>query len=241
MKKEIRSIHLLELKHTHTKCVLVCKYNMLVTPHGTFKFFVLTHSLSCALFFFPLSFSILVSEPVRDDTANIKTVCSAKKVGGPLLYTIECLQLCGSSFEKPPSWVNMTMPHTDESTHKQFSQFGVEELDWPAPLRWTGTPTASQTLSPNISVGPHWCSCGWMGETPCSQELVENLPRTVAAVWAAHSGCNIAGGCGSGRRAGRPLITGLAVRALAPVHKQEPQVAPDGALSVTIRMQSIYH
>ncbi len=33
----------------------------------------------------------------------------------------------------------------------------------PTPLRWTGTPTASQTLSPNISSRPHLWFSGWMG------------------------------------------------------------------------------
>lgn len=38
-----------------------------------------------------------------------------------------------------------------------------------APLGWTGTLTASQTLSSSISVGPHKCFCIWMGANPCSQ------------------------------------------------------------------------
>ncbi len=39
----------------------------------------------------------------------------------------------------------------------------------PTPLGWTGTLTVSQIWSPNISVGSHWCSCGWLGANPCSR------------------------------------------------------------------------
>lgn len=36
-------------------------------------------------------------------------------------------------------------------------------------LEWSGTQALSQTLSPIISIGSHYCSCGWMGLNPCSQ------------------------------------------------------------------------
>lgn len=44
-------------------------------------------------------------------------------------------------------------------TLRAFTKF------WPQPQL---APSGSQTLSPNISVWPHWCSCGWMGENPRS-------------------------------------------------------------------------
>lgn len=39
------------------------------------------------------------------------------------------------------------------------------------PLRFAGMPTARQVLSVSISVGPHQCSCIWMGMNPCSHVL----------------------------------------------------------------------
>ncbi len=39
----------------------------------------------------------------------------------------------------------------------------------PTPLGWPGTPSVSWALSPNISVGPRWFSCGRMRAKSCSQ------------------------------------------------------------------------
>ncbi len=81
---------------------------------------------------------------------------------------------------------------------KWFSQFCVKELDWPAQsldcisaqhLR----DELNSPLSPNISVGPHWCSCGWsvlfaprksLQPVPTSGE--QNGTRRAEAVIAAH-------------------------------------------------------
>ena len=55
----------------------------------------------------------------------------------------------------------------------------------PTPSGCTGIQTANQTLSPSISVGPHWCSCGLMGANTCSQAPtsgVEPETRRVKAV-----------------------------------------------------------
>lgn len=71
---------------------------------------------------------------------------------------------------------NTTTPPCTKPERNVFSRFGVEELDWPAQnlnsiqhlwreLEWW----LWASPSPNISFGSHWCSCGWMGENPCSQ------------------------------------------------------------------------
>lgn len=71
---------------------------------------------------------------------------------------------------------NTTM-HKARSTRKLFSQFGMEKVGshfntHATSLGWTGTLTASRASSPNISVGPPWCSCGWMVANLCSKVRV---------------------------------------------------------------------
>lgn len=62
------------------------------------------------------------------------------------------------------------------SMKKWFSEFGVWLLPGHSPdlnpiqhLGWIGKSVASQALLPTISAQRHLCSCGWMGENPCSQ------------------------------------------------------------------------
>lgn len=58
----------------------------------------------------------------------------------------------------------------------------------PTPLGWTGMPAVSQTSSPQISVGPHWCSFAWTGANLCNQVIKSGRKpetRRVKAVIAA--------------------------------------------------------
>lgn len=72
--------------------------------------------------------------------------------------------ICVNSFYLTLSCLNMRRPPCTKPA--PLSQFSVEALDWsaqphPAPLGWTGTPTASQNPSPNISVGPNGSMAEW--------------------------------------------------------------------------------